>query len=190
MADVEAQLERAPASEPSSGKLLAGADAYLTAHATDLSAPLAKLIQVASSSSSSSTNPERPLEPLSLNDELTELITSWFVPKPKPKPEALRVKNGLGLDLSHIGSGINCGGAIPGYFTPSGMEDSGLLTSRGSRKGKERAEPEPFEKVTTPTLVLESDNEDDESAHGLAGGGMVDEPEEGEDVETKETSPS
>jgi hypothetical protein len=93
------------------------------------------------------------------------------VSKPKPKPEALRVKNGLGLDLSHIGSGINGGGAIPGYFTPSGMEDSGLLTPRERRKGKERAEPEPepFEQVTTPMFVLESDNEDDENAHDLAG---------------------
>jgi protein phosphatase 1 regulatory subunit 37 len=193
MADIESQLERAPASKPSSGKLLVEADANLAARAADLSGALAKLIQKASSSSSSSMNPERLVELLSLNDELTELIASRFVPKPKPKPEALRVKNGLGLDLSHIGSGINGGGAVPSYFIPNGTEDSGLLTPRGSRKGKERAEPEPepFEKVTTPTFVLESDNEDDESAHGLAGGRMVDEPEEGEDgADAGETSPS
>jgi hypothetical protein len=117
---------------------------------------LAKLLPVASSSSSSSTNRERLVELLLLSDELTELIASRVVPKPKPKPEALRVKNGLGLDLSHVGSGINGDGAIAGYFTPRGMKDSGLLTSRGSRKGKERAEPEPepepFEKVMTPTF--------------------------------------
>jgi hypothetical protein len=79
------------------------------------------------------------------------------VPKPKPKLEAVKVKNGLGVDLSHIGSGISGGGAIPGYFTHSGTEYSWLFTPRGSRKGKERAEPEPepFEKVTTPTFVLE-----------------------------------
>jgi hypothetical protein len=42
----------------------------------------------------------------------------------------------------------------------------------------------------TPTFVLESDNEDDESAHGRPGSGIVDEPEVGEDVKTGETSPS
>jgi hypothetical protein len=145
MADVEAQLERAPASKPSSGKLLADSNAYLTAHATDLSG---------AASQAHPGGEQLFVQPNEPRVSCRAPLASRFVPKPKPKLEVLRVKNGLGLDLSHVGSGINGDGAIAGYFPSRGMKDSGLLTSRGSRKGKERVEPEPepFEKVTTPTF--------------------------------------
>jgi hypothetical protein len=141
MADIEALLERAPASKPSSGNLLAHADANLPARAVDLSGAFAKLIQKASSSSFSSTNPERLVELLSLNDELTELILSRLVPKPKPKPEALRVKNGLGLDLSHIGSGINGGGAVSGYLME--QRTSGCSRHEGAGRAENVPSPSP-----------------------------------------------
>jgi beta-phosphoglucomutase-like phosphatase (HAD superfamily) len=106
MADIGAQLDHAPASKPLSGKLLVEADANLAARAADLSGALAKLIQKASSSSSSSMNSERLVELLSLNDELTELIASRFVPKPKPKLE----------DLSK-----DVGVCVPYFFLACGM---------------------------------------------------------------------
>jgi protein phosphatase 1 regulatory subunit 37 len=116
----------------------------LARQATALNHVLASLIQ-------KSTDSSRLDELLSLNDELNDLLAGRYTPKLVPT-----AVGDLGLALSVNGHG----GPLP---PPEEDVDEALLTPRRIDKGKAREkpiEPELLEKVTSPTFVLDSEDED------------------------------
>jgi protein phosphatase 1 regulatory subunit 37 len=174
--DIKLVQVQAPA-----GQLLSELDIPVAARAIELSTSLAKLIE-------RSNDPDKLEELLTLHDMLSDKIAGRYTVKPKP------FRAGLGLNLNDLtprGSIASAGGVFGAGA--GGMESPGLLTPRGSLKGKERAEPEPvtFEQVTTPTFVLASDDDDDERVHGLAFGDAVEDlPPEGDPDSPNQTERS
>jgi protein phosphatase 1 regulatory subunit 37 len=165
LAEMASRLATVPAP---AGRPLPDVDSQLAARAGELADALTAVIE-------RSTEPDQLEELLGLHDTLAEARAARYLAKPRP-PRA-----GLGLNLADLTP--RGGGAL--VASALGTESPGLLTPRGSVKGKARAEPEPepFEQVTTPTFVLASDDEDDERTHGLAFVDAEDALPEGEDEE-------
>lgn len=166
IAEMEGVLSAAPRGEEP--RPLEDTNPDLAKKATGLNHALAALIQKAS-------DPTRLEELLVLNDTLTDLLAGRYTPKPKPI--------GLGLAISNTNGHRSTNGSQ--YLEPPSDSDTGEEdepTTPRVDKGKARAEPEPevHEKVLSPTIALES--EDEEERARLAELGIP--PEEDEDAPT------